>query len=159
LKRLGLPSGSKEGEIREAFAGLMLAPILEVSLADGVTNPNEFEAIETYVLILENDFELCSKERLETLGTTMGMLPFVQSEWSKREFQDARTLLGGILKRLPESDAHRVRNAIAKACLHVATSSGGIVRFHTVQKNERHVLHDIIESLNLDQCSEGLNLL
>jgi hypothetical protein len=159
LAGLGLPSGDGETETREAFGALMLAPLMELSVADGATTSTEFGVLESYIRSLETEFELGTQEKLESLGTSMGLLPFLRGEWKTEHFATARTLLSGILERISERSAHDVRNAISKGCLEVAEASGGLIHIiHSIPADEQSIVHDIIQSLRLDTCAEGLKL-
>jgi hypothetical protein len=159
LRTLGLPDGESEAAAREAFGGLMLSTLISVSVADGATSSGEFEEIEDFIRRLENEFELATKENLESVGTNMGFVPFIKGSWGKEHFQRARGVLASALERIAETDAHHVRNELAKSVLKVAKASGGLLHLHNLHKSEVHVLHELVEELKLDQCAEGLHLI
>jgi hypothetical protein len=97
---------------------------------------------------------------MEALGTEMGILPMVQPTWDKLRYRAARMILGRVLDRLEEKDAHTLRNAIAKACLDVAKASGGhLLNLHHVGAREMPIIQDIAHELKLNTTSEGLSLL
>ncbi len=160
LRKLRLAAGTDRSTTRLSFAALMLAPVMELSVRNRVTTPNEFEAIEEYLKEIEHDFELAPKEELEAIGTEMGMLPMIKGTWRPADFHIARNLLAEALDRLTEKEAHAVRNAIAKALLNVARAGGGhLITLHVVDSENRPMIHEIVQSLKLDTTSEGLNLI
>ncbi len=150
--------GSQEGD-RRALAALMLSPLLELAVAGGATTTGEFAVIEDNVKRIERDFELTTKEDLETVGTAMGLLPFVTPEWTTADFEKARQLLRDAIGRLSENAQHAVRDFIARGALEVANASGGILHLLNISRNERSILHAIIEDLELERCAEGLYLI
>lgn len=155
LRDLGLPSAA-----RPALAGLMMAPILELSTDDRVTSPTEFEAIQEYLHRLEEEFELATRDEIEEIGTEMGMLPMVAGSWDRERFKKARTTLAAVLDKLPEEEAHEVRTALAAGCLSVALAEGGhLINLRRVSSEEQPLIARIIDSLKLDRTAEGLHLL
>lgn len=158
LREFGLDAPNADHRL--AVAALMLSPLLELSTEDGVTTPTEFEAIEAFLERLEVEFELATRDELESVGTEMGMLPMVPGGWDRTRFINARTMLGYALDRMQESEAHAVRNAIASGCLAVATAEGShLISLHRVSTDEQPLLASIVKSLKLDTTSEGLHLL
>lgn len=147
------------GDNKAIFGALMLAPLFELCLADGATTTAEFAVIEDCVKSLERDFELASKEELESVGTTMGLLPFVPSLWKDADFLQARKILAASIERLDEPDQHTVRNWISKRSLQVAEASGGVFHLLSIPRNERPILHSVIEDLQLAKSAEGLHLI
>lgn len=158
LKSIQL-AGAEPWNNREVFATLMLAAILELTTADGVTTPAEFQEVEEFLVELESKYELTTRERLEGSGASMGLLPFLSTQWPKGYFHIARNILGAALERIDEEDAHAVRNSIAKVCRHAVKATAGFMYLAGVDKREKTVLDDIISSLKLDQCAEGLKLI
>jgi hypothetical protein len=150
--------GSSDAD-RCALAALMLSPLLELAVADGATTTGEFAVIEQNVQRIESEFELTTKEDLESVATAMGLLPFVKAEWTTADFESARALLQSAILRLPEKAQHAVRDFIARGALEVANASGGILHLLNISRNERSILHCIIEELELDRCAEGLYLI
>ena len=144
---------------RLALAVLMLAPLMQLSTADGATTTGEFGVVESIVQRIESSFELATKEELESAGTAMGMLPFVPSAWKEADFVRARQLLVSALMRLPEDAQHAIREFIAKGALEMANASGGLLHLLNITQRERSTLHHIIEDLSLDRCAEGLHLI
>ena len=160
LRSLGLWPDGHTIPSKLAFAGLMLAPVLQISMRDNATSANEFQAIEEYVRRIEHEFELATKEDMESIGTEMGMLPMVKGTWNNSKFGTARSVLGKVLERLDEQEAHDVRNAVARGCLDVARAGGAhLVSVHTVETKEKPLIHEIIYDLQLETTAEGLYLL
>jgi hypothetical protein len=155
LVALGLDSKSNSS----LFAALMISPLLELCAADGATTTAEFAVLEECMKSLEHEFELASKEELESIGTSMGLLPFIPSAWSDEDFLKARKLLSEATLRLSDEGQHSIRNWISKNALHVADASGGIFHLMNIPRNERPILHAIIEDLHLSKCAEGLQLI
>jgi hypothetical protein len=155
LAALGLDS-SDNGNL---FGALMISPLLELCAADGATTTAEFAVLEECMKSLEHEFELASKEELESVGTSMGLLPFVPSAWCDDDFLRARKLLATAISRLSDDGQHAIRNWISKNALHVADASGGIFHLMNISRNERPILHAIIEDLHLSKCAEGLQLI
>lgn len=152
-------SGTAPWSNREVFASLMLASVLELTTADGVTTPAEFQGVEEFLLEIERTFELTTKEKLEGTGATLGMLPFLKTQWPAANYRTARVILGETLNRLEDEDAHAVRNAIARACHHAIRATAGFMQLAGINEEERTALREVISSLKLDQCAEGLKLL
>jgi hypothetical protein len=160
LRSLGLWQDGHTTPAKLAFAGLMLAPVMQISMRDSATSPNEFQAIEEYVRHIEREFELATKEDMESIGTEMGMLPMVKGTWDNSKFNAARSLLQAALEHLDEQEAHNVRNAISKGCLDVARAGGAhFLSVHTVETKERPLILNIIHDLRLETTAEGLHLL
>ncbi len=159
LASLQITHDGSEDADRRGLAALMLSPLLELAVADGATTTGEFAIIEENVKRLEHDFELTTKEDLESIATVMGLLPFVKAEWKTSDFESARALLHQAILRLPEKVQHAVRDFIARGALEVANASGGILHLLNISRNERSILHCIIEDLELDRCAEGLYLI
>jgi hypothetical protein len=160
LRSLGLWQENHTMPVKLAFAGLMLAPIMQISTMDRATSATEFQAIEEYVRRIEREFELATKENMETIGTEMGMLPMIKGTWGTAKFRAARAMLIWALERLEEQEAHDVRNAIAKGCLDVARAGGAhLLSVHTVDTKEKPLIHEIINDLRLETTAEGPHLL
>jgi len=159
LKTIGLPlDGSEECE-RLTLAGLIIAPLLELSTADGATTTSEFAVLEESIKRIEREFELATKEDIESLATPMGLLPIMNPEWKEADFTLARSILADVLSRCEEEGHHAIRNFIASGALLVADASGGLLHLLTISRNERSILHVIIEDLGLSECAEGLHLI
>jgi hypothetical protein len=145
---------------RLTMAALMLAPLLELSTEDRVTSPSEFEAVEDFLRKLEEDFELATRDEIESVGTDMGLLPMLPGSWDRDQFKAARQTMVTLLEKLPSSEAHEVRSAIAAGCLAVARAGGGaIINLHRVSDDEKPLIAEIVSSLQLDATAEGLHLL
>jgi hypothetical protein len=160
LQELGLWHDSNTTPAKLAFAGLMLAPIMEIDLLDNATSATEFQTIEQYLRSIEWQFEIATESDLEDIGTDMGLLPMVKGNWTKEKFKSARGLLAATLERLTEKEAHNVKSAIAKAMLDVARAgSPHIISFHGIDSKEGKLIHEIARDLQLHTTAEGLNLL
>ena len=159
LRELGLWQESHTTPEKLAFAALMLSPIMQVDMQDRSTSYSEFTTIEEFVQRIEDDFEIATKEDLESIGMEMGLLPMVKATWDTSKFLTARAMLAGALERLTEREAHQVRSALAKVTLDVARAgSGHIINLHHISKHEKPLLHEIVHELRLETTGEGLHL-
>ncbi|HEY3875853.1 MAG TPA: hypothetical protein VGM92_10275 [Candidatus Kapabacteria bacterium] len=160
LTDLGLWKESQSTPAKLAFAGLMLAPIMQIVMKDGHTSMNEFTAIESFVKRIRLEFELATQEDIDSIGMEMGMLPMVPSTWNDKKFLGARAVLAGMLERLTEREAHQVRNALAKAALDIAKAEGGhLITLRSISKDEKPLIHSIVQELRLQTTGGGLELL
>jgi hypothetical protein len=160
LRELGLWLDSHTTPAKLAFAGLLLAPVMQLVMSDNATSSAEFEAVEKYVGRIQREFELATRSDLESVGTDMGLLPMLKGTWDTPKFFSARAMLADALGRLKESEAHEVRNEISRAALAVAhAGSPHLISLHMVDEEERKLIHEIARDLQLERSSEGLNLL
>lgn len=159
LPSIGIVTPKSSSDRRAVLAALILASAIEVSMTDGATTTGEFEAVEELIDRLETDFELASREKLEEIGTEMGMVPFITGQWSVEQFKKARRILASSLERLDDREAHRIRAIIAKACYEVAQASGGLLKITNISDQEEHVILEIARTLKLESTAEGLHLI
>ena len=160
LRTLGLWQEGHTTPVKLALAGLMLAPVMQVTMLDSATSASEFQSVEEYLRRIEREFELATKEDLESLGTDMGLLPMVKGTWDTSKFASARSILAGVLERLEEAEAHGIRNAIARGCRDTAQAGGAhLLSVHTIDAQEKPLLHEIVYDLQLESTAEGLHLL
>ncbi|HET6511013.1 MAG TPA: hypothetical protein VFH43_02390 [Candidatus Kapabacteria bacterium] len=155
----GMISPQSTTDRKSMLAALVLATVLEVSMTDGATTTGEFEVAEELIDHLEREFELTSREKLEDIGTEMGLVPFITGQWSREQFKQARHVLAAALDRLDEEDAHRLRALIAKYCYEVAKASGGLFKITNISDDEENVLVDIAKTLKLGTTAEGIHLI
>ncbi len=145
---------------RLAIAGLMLAPIMEIVVHDSATTSAEFESVVKYIRGIQREFELPAHEKIEAIGTDMGLLPMIPGTWRKENFLEARALLKDSMSRLPEAEANAVRTAISRGALAVALAgSSRLISIHSLDREERGLLRELIQALELNKCSEGMQLL
>lgn len=156
---IGIITPETTSDRRAVLAALILASVLEVSMTDGATTTSEFEIVEGLIDHLEQDLELTSREKLEEIGTEMGMVPFITGEWSREQFRNARQILAVSLDRLQEETAHRIRALIAKYCYEVAKASGGLLKITNISEDEENILLEIATSLRLTSTAEGIHLI
>ena len=165
LSTLGLWQAPREplrspAPAKIAFAGLLLAPIMEIVVHDNATTSAEFESVAKYIRTIEREFALGSREKIESIGTEMGLLPMVAGTWSKQQFSEARSILAQVLNRMPEADSNPVRTAITRATLAVALAgSSHLISIHALDREEREMIRELIQELELDKCAEGMQLL
>ena len=160
LRELGLWNASYTTPAKLAFAGLMLAPIMEIVVRDSATTAAEFETVENYLRRMEQEFGLATLAEMEAIGTEMGLLPMLKGNWNTPQFSEARSLLAQALTRLSERDADAVRNAISRAALAVARAgSPHMISLHMLDREERDLIQALIQELQLERSSEGLHLL
>ncbi|HZK77025.1 MAG TPA: hypothetical protein VFD13_08970 [Candidatus Kapabacteria bacterium] len=160
LRALGLWNASHTTPARLAFAGLMLAPIMQIVVRDSATTSAEFEMVEDYLRRMEGEFGLATMADTESIGTDMGLLPMLKGSWNDAHFMEARTLLAQSLTRLSERDADAVRNAISRAALAAARAgSPHMISLHMLDREEREMINQLIRELQLERSSEGLQLL
>ncbi len=160
LRQLGLWQDSRTTPARLAFAGLMLAPIMQIVVRDRATTSAEFETVEDYLRRMEDEFGLATMADTESIGTDMGLLPMLEGNWNASKFLEARALLAQALTRLSERDADAVRNAISRAALAVARAgSPHMISLHMLDREERDMINELIRELQLERSSEGLHLL
>ena len=160
LRTLGLWPEAAAGGPKLAFAGLMLTPIMEIVVHDSATTSAEFESVVKYIRGIQREFELPAREKIEAIGTDMGLLPMIPGTWKKENFLTARTLLKDAMNRLPEEEAKAVRTAICRGALAVALAgSSHLISLHALDRDERALLRDLIGALELDKCAEGMELL
>jgi hypothetical protein len=160
LRALGLWNASHTTPARLAFAGLMLAPIMQIVVRDSATTSAEFEMVEDYLRRMEGEFGLATIADTESIGTDMGLLPMLKGSWDASHFSEARTLLAQSLTRLSERDADAVRNAISRAALAAARAgSPHMISLHMLDREERDMINELIRELQLERSSEGLQLL
>ncbi len=160
LRSLGLWQDSHTTPSKLAFAGLLLAPIMQIVVRDDATSTAEFQMMQEYLETLQRGFALATHSDLESIGTDMGLLPMLRGTWDTARFQRARSLLAAVVGRLTEREADDVRNAVAHAALAaVKAGSPHMISFHLVDDEERAMVQDLIRDLKLERSSEGLNLL
>jgi len=159
LPSVGLQVPKSSSDVRAILAALVLGSVIEVSMTDGATTTGEFEVVEELIEHLEDEFELASRERLQEIGTEMGMVPFIEGQWSREQFRQARMLLAIALDRLDEENAHKLRGVIAKYCYEVAKASGGLLKITNISDQEEHILQEIARTLRLETTAEGLHLI
>lgn len=160
LRKLGLWQDSNTTPSKLAFAGLMIAPIMQIVVRDDATSTAEFQMMQDYLTTLSREFALATMSDMESIGTDMGLLPMLPSSWNLQQFQRARSLLAAVVGRLTEREADMVRNAISKAAYGaVKAGSPHMISFHLVDDEERQMVQDLIHDLKLERSSEGLNLL
>jgi tellurite resistance protein len=159
LPSIGLQVPKNDSDRRAVLAALVLASVLEVSMTDGATTTGEFEVVEELIEHLEDEFELASREKLQDIGTEMGMVPFIEGQWSREQFRKARMILADALERLDDEEAHKLRGVIAKYCYEVAKASGGLLKITNISDEEEHLLQEIARTLKLETTAEGLHLI
>jgi hypothetical protein len=156
---IGIITPDTTSDRRAVLAALILASVLEVSMTDGATTTSEFEIVEELIDLLEQQLELTSREKLEEIGTEMGMVPFITGEWTREHFKQARQILAPALDRLDDETSHRIRALIAKYCYEVAKASGGLLKITNISEDEEHILVEIAKSLKLGSTAEGIHLI
>ena len=160
MRALGLWLEPSPAPTKLAFAGLMLAPIMEIVVHDNATTSAEFETVTKYIRTIEREFALASREKIESIGTDMGLLPMVAGTWTTEQYSEARSLLAQALNRLSENDASAVRTAITREILAVALAgSSHLISIHSLDREEREMIRELIRELELDTCVEGMRLL
>jgi hypothetical protein len=159
LPGIGIITPETSADRRSVLAALILASVIEVTMTDGATTTGEFEVVEEMIDKLEREFELTSREKLEEIGTEMGMVPFITGVWSKEQFRQAREVLAAALERLDEEDAHRIRSLIAKHLYEAAKASGGLLKINNISDEEEHIIAEIARTLKLGNTAEGIHLL
>jgi hypothetical protein len=160
LRKLGLWQESNTTPSKLAFAGLMIAPVMQIVVRDDATSTAEFQMMQDYLETLSREFALATVADMETLGTDMGLLPMLPSSWKTDQFQRARSLLAAVVGRLTERESDMVRNAVSKAALAaVRAGSPHMISFHMVDEEEAQMVRDLIRDLKLERSTEGLNLL
>ena len=160
LRNLGLWKESHTTPAKLAFAGLLLAPVMEIVLSDNATSNSEFERVQKYLARIEREFAIASSNDLESIGMDMGLLPMVKGSWNKAMFKNARTILAGALDRLKEGEAGRIRGAIATTALEVAQAgSPHLISLHQIDSEEGRRIREIASDLKLETTPEGLHLL
>src|ERR1043165_9561458 len=160
LRTLGLWHDSNTTPVKLAFAGLLMAPIMQIIVRDDATSTAEFQMMQDYIMVLSRDFALATESDIESIGTDMGLLPMLRGNWDTQKFQRARSLLAAGVGRLTEREADMVRNRVSKAALAaVRAGSPHMISFHMVDDEERQMVQDLIRDLKLERSTEGLNLL
>jgi hypothetical protein len=159
LPAIGLNTPENSSERRAVLGALILAAVLEVTMTDGATTTGEFEVVEELIDQLERNLELTSREKLEEIGTEMGMVPFIAGVWSREQFRQARAVLAAALDRLGDDTAHSIRSLIAKYCYEAAKASGGLLKITNISDDEESILVEIAKSLKLGSTAEGIHLL
>jgi hypothetical protein len=160
LRNLGLWQDSNTTPVKLAFAGLLMAPIMQIVVRDDATSTAEFQMMQDYIATLSREFALATEGDIESIGTDMGLLPMLRGNWDTQKFQRARSLLAAVVGRLTEREADMVRNAVSKAALAaVRAGSPHMISFHMVDDEERQMVQDLIRDLKLERSTEGLNLL
>ena len=160
LRDLGLWKESHTTPTKLAFGGLILSPIMEIVLSDNATSTSEFERVQKYLQRIEREFAIATASDLESIGTDMGLLPMFPASWNTAMFKTARGILGAALDRLKESEANRIRGAIAKTALEVAMAgSPHFISLHMIDGEEGARIRSIASDLKLETTPEGLHLL
>jgi hypothetical protein len=159
LPGIGIITPETSSDRRSVLGALILASVLEVTTTDGSTTTSEFEVVEELIDHIERDFELTSREKLEDIGTEMGMVPFITGVWTKEQFRQAREILATALDRLEDDDAHKIRSMIAKYLYEAAKASGGLLKINNISDEEEHIIAEIARTLKLGSTAEGIHLI
>src|ERR1035437_6503395 len=81
LRSLGLWQDSHTTPSKLAFAGLLLAPIMQIVVRDYATLSAALQMMQEFLETFEREFALAPKSDMEEIGTEMGLLPMLRATW------------------------------------------------------------------------------